>query len=122
MDGRFTWTRLRGISRLTLGRMLETAVGDGSYKLIFQQEIAETGGVDTDVAAFLFAGGIRCCEATFGSCCITVGRSLRGLDILVGVVNEIFLVRHDVDPSSVVCLLACGRLRKSKLLLTKKAR
>lgn len=80
--------------RLTLGRMLETAVGDGSNELVLQQEIAETGGVNADIAALLLARRIRCSEAALSSRCIAVGGSLSRLDLLVGVIDEIFFVRH----------------------------
>jgi len=35
---------------LTLGRMLETAVLDGTHELGLQEEVLEAGGVDADVA------------------------------------------------------------------------
>ena len=75
--------------------MFETAVGDGSDELVLQQEVAETGGVNADVAALLFARRVRRSKATFGSGSGAVGGRLRWLDLLVGVVDEILFVRHD---------------------------
>lgn len=73
--------------------MLETAVGDSSDELVLEQEVAETGGMDADVAALLVAGRVRRSEATLGRSRAAVGGHL-WLDLLVGVVDEIFLVRH----------------------------
>lgn len=87
--------------RLTLRWMFEAAVGNGAQKFTLQQEVAETGRVDTDVAALLvgaaadsqvaFFGGITI--AGSGSSCGGGGSSGR-LELLVGVVDEIFFVRH----------------------------
>jgi hypothetical protein len=80
--------------RLTLGRMFEATVRDRSNELVLEKEVAEAGRVDADVAALLVAGGVICSQAL---CCArgAVGGYLGGLDLLVGVVDEIFLVRHD---------------------------
>jgi hypothetical protein len=72
--------------------MFKSAVGDGPDELVLQQKVAETGGVNADVAALLFAGRVGRSEAAL--CCVAVGRHLRGLDLLIGVIDEIFLVRH----------------------------
>jgi hypothetical protein len=74
--------------------MFETAVGDGSNELVLQQEVAETGGVNADIAALLLARRVGCSEAALGSGCVAIRRHLGGLDLLIGVVDEIFLVRH----------------------------
>jgi len=78
--------------------MLESAVGDGSHERVLQQEVAETGGVNADVAALLLAGRIGRSETAFCGCGVAVGGRLDWLDLLIGVVDEIFLVRHgEVD-------------------------
>lgn len=72
--------------------MLESAVANSAEKLWLQKEIAEAGRVDTDVTALLIdttAGGEVALLSVGGR-----GGRLRGLDLLVGVVDEIFLVRH----------------------------
>ena len=73
--------------------MLETAVGDGSNELVLEQEVAESGGMNADVAALLVAGRVRRSEAALGRSCVAVGGHL-GLDLLVGVVDEVLFVRH----------------------------
>jgi len=78
--------------RLTLGRMFEATVRDCSYELVLEQEVAEAGRVDADIAALLVAG-ITSSEASLGSSPAAVCGHL-GRDLLVGVVDEIFLVRH----------------------------
>lgn len=85
MDG-----RLRGISRLTLGRMFEATVRNRSNKLVFQQEVAEAFRVNADVGALFVALGVRNGELAAGA----VGRRLGRLDLLIGVVDQILLVRH----------------------------
>lgn len=84
--------------------MFESAVGDGSHELVLQQEVAETGRVDADVAALLFARRVRRSKAAFGSGSTAVRRRLGWLDLLIRVVDEIFLVRHD----DVVGRSGCG--------------
>lgn len=72
--------------------MLETAVADRAEKLGLQEEIAETGRVNTDIAALLVdvaAGGELALLAVGG------GGGLVSVDLLIGVVDEIFLGRHD---------------------------
>lgn len=80
--------------------MLEAAVRNGAKQLRLQQEVAESSGVNANITALrLVCGSSGYCEVTF--LCSTVGlgcscgrRGLVGLQLLVGVVNEIFLVRH----------------------------
>jgi hypothetical protein len=91
-DGRFDVEEGWGTIRLTLGRMLESAVGNGPDKLVLQQEVAETGRMDADVAALLLAGRVGGSEAALCRSCTAVRRRLRRLDLLIGVVDEIFLV------------------------------
>lgn len=81
--------------------MFEAAVGDGAQKFTLQQEVAETGGVDTDIASLLVgtAAGYSQVTLLVG---IAIGGSRRssggwccgGLKLLIRVVDEIFLVRH----------------------------
>jgi hypothetical protein len=74
--------------------MFEAAVRDSAHKLVLQQEVAETGGVDADVAALFVASSVAGGEAALSRSRAAVGGRLGGLDLLVGVVNEVFLVRH----------------------------
>jgi hypothetical protein len=84
--------------------MLETAVGDGAKQLSLQEEIAETSRMDTDVAALLVdivTGGELALLAIGGS-----RGGLVATDLLVGVIDEIFLVRHvDCDIRAVRLLM-----------------
>jgi len=74
--------------------MFEATIRDRSDELIFEQEIAETGGVNADVAALLVACSITGGEVALVRSC-AAGRGYLGrLNLLVGVVDEIFLVRH----------------------------
>jgi hypothetical protein len=75
--------------------MFEATVRDCSYELVLEQEVAETGRVDADVAALLVACSVTGGDAAFVRSCAAVGRRISGLDLLVGVVDEVFLVRHD---------------------------
>ena len=80
--------------------MFETAVGDGTEKLWLQEEVAETGCVDADIGTLLVWCAAR--DGQVASLGITVGgsgsggwcSSLGGLELLVGVVDEILLSRH----------------------------
>lgn len=81
--------------RLTLGRMFEATVGNCSYELVLEQEVAETGRMDADIAALLVASSITSGETALGRSRTAVSGRLGGLNLLVGVVNEILLVRHD---------------------------
>ena len=89
------------MSGLTLRRMLETAVGDGAKKLRLQQEVTEAGRVNADVAALLV-------DIVAGSSCVaflSVGGAsggLGGVELLVGVIDQILLVRH-VGGRLIVC-------------------
>jgi hypothetical protein len=77
--------------KLTLRWMFETAVADGANQLRLEQEVAETSRVDADVGTFLVdiaAGGKLALLAVGGS------GGLVAADLLVGVINEIFLLRH----------------------------
>jgi hypothetical protein len=80
--------------RLTLGRMFEATVRNRSHELVLEQKVAETGRVDADVAALLVASSITSGKTALCRSRTTVGGRLGGLDLLVGVVNEILLVRH----------------------------
>ena len=82
--------------------MLEAAVGNGAKEFTLQQEITETSRMDTDIATLL-VGAARDGQITLlGGIAIGVsgggsGRGRRGgLKLLVGVIDEIFLVRHFV--------------------------
>ena len=75
--------------KLTLRWMLETAIGDGAKKLGLQQEIAETSRMDADVGTLLVdivAGG--------GVSLLAISGGGLGVELLVGVVDEILLGRH----------------------------
>lgn len=87
--------------RLTLRRMLEAAVGNSAQKLSLEQEVAETSRVDTDVAALLVGAATRNSQIAL-LVVIAVGCSGGGsgggngrLKLLVGVIDQIFFVRHD---------------------------
>lgn len=71
--------------------MLETTVANGAKQLGLQQKVAETGRVNTNVAALLVdvAVGSELALLAGGG-----GGGLVGANLLVGVVNEILLVRH----------------------------
>lgn len=71
--------------------MFETAVADRAEKFGLQEEITETGVVNTDVAALLFdvIGGRELALLAVGG-----GGGLVGVDLLIGVIDEIFLGRH----------------------------
>ena len=75
--------------------MFETAISDGAKQFGLQEEVAETGRVNTDVAALLVdivTSGEIALLAVRGS-----GGGLVAADLLVGVIDEILLVRHVVD-------------------------
>jgi len=78
--------------------MLETAVRDGAKKLGLQKKVAETSRVNTDVGTL---GRSSDCEISFlllsvcgGTICASGDSGLLGLDLLVGVVDQILLSRH----------------------------
>lgn len=87
--------RLRGMIRLTLGRMFEATIRDRSHELVLQKEVAETGRVNADIAALLVASGVTSSEATLSCGSVAVGGRLGRLNLLVGVVDEVLFVRHD---------------------------
>lgn len=80
--------------------MLETAIDDSSEEFGFQQEVAETCRVDTDVRTLLVGsldtGGGRGGVGLLSSVSSGGGaRGLLGIELLViGVVDEILFARH----------------------------
>lgn len=88
--------------RLTLRWMFEAAVGDGAQKLSFEEEVTETGGVNSDVTALLVGAAAGDSQITL-LVGVAVGCSgggsggggRGGLELLVGVIDQVFLVRHD---------------------------
>lgn len=74
--------------------MFEAAVRDRSNELVLKKEIAETGRVDANVAALLVGACLISCEAALCRARSAVGGRLGGLDLLVGVVDKVLLVRH----------------------------
>jgi hypothetical protein len=90
---RFAIAEAQRDGKLTHGRVLETAVGDGLEKLRLEQEVAERGAVHTGVRALRV--GCASCGAVLLSIAIGSGRGgVSGLKLLVGVVDEIFLGGH----------------------------
>lgn len=82
--------------------MFETAVGDGAQEFVLEQEVAETGGVNADVATLLVRAATGDSQVTL-LVGIAVGRSGSsssgggggsGLQLLVGVIDQILFVRH----------------------------
>lgn len=82
--------------------MLETAIGDGTQKLSLEKEVAEARRVNANIAALLIRAISGNSQITLLSCG-TVGcrggscgggSRIGGLKLLVGVVDEILLVRH----------------------------
>lgn len=76
--------------------MFESTVGNGANKLGLQQEIAEAGRVDANVAAFGAGDGqVALLLLAVGNCAICASRnSLVGLELLIGVVDEILFGGH----------------------------
>jgi len=74
--------------------MFEATVRDSPDELVLEKEVAETGGVDADIAALLVACRIGRSQAAFRRARVAVGGGLSGLNLLVRVVDEILLVRH----------------------------
>ena len=79
--------------------MFEPAVRDGFEQFRFEKEVAEGGRVNANIAAFPFirAGSSNGQVALLG---ITVGGGGAiggGLDLLVGVVDEVLFSRHGGD-------------------------
>ena len=100
--------------------MFESTVANGPQKLGLQKEVAETGRVNTDIAALFIniaAGGEIALLAVRGR------SGLGGLDLLIGVVDEIFFTRHDCDGKGglkaerleLLCLLVVQQWRWRKL-------
>lgn len=79
------------ISRLTLRRMLETAIGDGAKKLRLQEKVAETSRVDSNVGTLLVDASSPSEVALFP---VRGSSDLVGLNLLIGVVDKIFLGGH----------------------------
>lgn len=84
--------------------MFEAAVSDGAQEFVLQQEVAETGGVNADIAALLVGAAaghgqvallLRVTVGSGGSSSSRGGRG--GTQLLIGVVDEIFFVRHGGD-------------------------
>lgn len=79
--------------------MLEPAVRDGLHDLRLQEEVAEAGAVNADVRAFTLGTGSSDCQVAFlafatGSCRGAIGGGC-GLNLLIGVVDQVFLAgRH----------------------------
>lgn len=85
--------------------MLEAAVGNGAKKFGLQQEVAEAGRVDADI------GTLLCVDSLAGGDSLgllAVGGS-GGLvvELVVGVVDKIFLGRH-VGGNVLVVVLSGG--------------
>lgn len=84
--------------------MFEAAVSDGAQEFVLQQEVAETGGVNADIAALLVGAATRNGQVALllriavGSGGSSISRGGRGgSQLLVGVVDEILFVRHGGD-------------------------
>jgi len=77
--------------------MLESAIRDRTEELWLQKEIAKAGRVYSDVAAFLAgftAGDGEVALVLWGGGCSAVGGCFSGLNLLIGVVDQVFFVRH----------------------------
>lgn len=92
--------------------MFETAIADGADQFGLEQEVAETSRVNAHIAALLVDTGTGCELALLG-----VGGGSLIANLLVGVVDEVFLVRHDVGVER--CWVSC-RMGTGKLLLITK--
>lgn len=84
--------------------MFEAAVSDGAQKFVLQQEVAETGGMNSDVAALLVGTAARHGEIALllritisGGGGSSSGGRRGGTELLVRVIDEILLVRHGGD-------------------------
>lgn len=67
--------------------MLEAAVGDGLHDLRLEQEVAEAGAVDADVAALAGSGHAEVAFLALGTASAVGGGG--GLDLLIGVVDQV---------------------------------
>lgn len=80
------------LSRLTLGGMLETAVGNSAQEFGLQQEVAEASRMDADVGALLvdiLAGGGSVALLAVGG-----GSGSFVVKLIVGVIDEILFGGH----------------------------
>lgn len=71
--------------------MFEATVANGTDQLGLEEEVAETGRMNTDVAALLVDVGAG---SELALLAIGGGGGLVAADLLVGVVDEILFVRH----------------------------
>lgn len=83
--------------KLTIRGMLETAVGDCFEEFWLEQEISETGRIHSNVATLFI--GCRGSGQTIGfgsaiSCSSIPSSGISSLELLVGIIDEIFFVRH----------------------------
>lgn len=98
--------------------MLEAAVRDSLEKLWFQKKVAEAGGVDADITALgLFAiSSVALLGIAIGGS--GTGGALSWLELLVGVIDEVFLAGGHVGGNArvsercggVVARVRCGPL------------
>ena len=109
-DASGRWKAEGEMIRLTLGRMFEATVRDCSNEFVLEQEVAETGRMDANVTALLVGACIIRGKAALCSAGGAVGGRLGGLDFLVGVVDEVFFVRHDENKMSRVWASLCKRM------------
>ena len=81
--------------------MLEAAVRDSTHDLWIQEKVTESGRMNADIASLFIDIPARDSEVSlFGSICFRSGWCWHGvvcLDFLIGVVDEIFFVRHFCD-------------------------
>lgn len=89
--------------------MFETAISDSTQKLGLQQEIAESSGVNADVAALLVDSAASSCLSLLSVRSGSGGGLVGGANLLIGIVNEILLVRHvGIDGRSVEDEAGCS--------------
>lgn len=74
--------------------MLEATVGDCADQLWLQQEVAEACGVDADIGALLL-NGVSSCGGGVGLLAVGGRGLVLGLDLLVGVIDQVLFSRHD---------------------------
>lgn len=100
--------------KLTIRGMLETAVGDCFEEFWLEQEISETGRVHSNVATLFVGGGGSSQTIGFGGtigCCSISSSGICSLELLVGVIDEIFFVRHFDKACSGMSLNVLGCVR-----------
>lgn len=80
--------------------MFESAISDSFQQLRLEQEVAEGSRVNTDIGAFGLVGA-RSSHSEVTFLCFAVRgersggcRSVSGLDLIVGVVDQLFFGRH----------------------------